>query len=160
MIRILTLSLVYFFFTACHSNHETTSPEINKKEIEKEVKQVLNDYLDDIRSEGFMAELKYLDSSEDFFWTPPGYSHAINYDSVVKVLKLNAPRFKKVDNHFEKLKLVVLSEELVSFTGTITSEVTDTAGNVMKYSLVETGIWRKRKNGWKLINGQTGVVVR
>lgn len=94
----------------------------------------------------------------DFFWVPPGYKDALPYDSVSVILKMNAGRYISVDNSFEKLRVVPLSETMATYTGLLRSTMTDTTGNVSTFSMVETAIVIKRKDGWKLLNGQTTIL--
>jgi len=141
---------------AC-TTHETLT-ETDRVEIIKDAKQTLDNYYNDIRKEGLTAEFKYLDNSADFFWVPPGYSSPISYDSVAAILKANAPLFKSIDNSFDTLKIIPLSKELVTYTGRLHSIMIDTAGKSSTFSMIETGIMIKRKDGWKLLSGQTSII--
>jgi hypothetical protein len=122
--------------------------------------QTLDSYYNDIRKLGLTAEFKYLDNSSEFFWVPPGYSDAIAYDSVVTILKQNAPKYKSIDNSFDTLRIIPLSRELATYTGRLHSTMTDTADRIITFSLVETGILIKRPDGWKLLNGQTTILAQ
>jgi hypothetical protein len=124
----------------------------------EEVKNTLDNYHQDIYKEGLLSEFKYLDSSNDFFWVPPGYAAAINYDSVRNILTKNAPAFRSIQNQFEMLQIIPLSEKLSSYTGRIRSSMTDTAGKTTVIHLLETGVMINRKNGWKLYHGQTSML--
>ncbi|HEY0741603.1 MAG TPA: nuclear transport factor 2 family protein [Chryseosolibacter sp.] len=128
--------------------------------VEKEVREMLANYFGDIRREGLMAEMKYLDNSADFFWVPPGYNHALSRDSVVAIISGYAPKVKLTNNSFETLRIVPLSDEIATYTGRVRSTVTDLQGNERTHVLVETAVVVKRKDGWKLLNGQTSVVRR
>ncbi|NNE77311.1 MAG: SnoaL-like domain-containing protein [Pricia sp.] len=129
-----------------------------KIEVGNEVQKTLNDYYDDIRASGLTAEFKYLDDSKEFFWTPPGFSSSISYDSVVAILKQNAPQYQSIDNQWDTLTVNVLSKELAAYAGRLRSIMTDTSGQVTKITLVETGILIKRNDGWKLLCGQTATI--
>jgi hypothetical protein len=123
-----------------------------------DVQQTLEQYYADIKKEGLLAEFKYLDSSENFFWVPPGYNRALSYDSIAAIIKWIAPSLKSVENSFDTLRIIPLSEELATYTGRLRSVSTDTSGKVTTTQLVETGILIKRPAGWKLLSGQTSVV--
>jgi hypothetical protein len=56
------------------------------------------------------------------------------------------------------LKIIPLSKELASYTGRLNSTIVNKLGKVMTFSLVETGVLIKRKDGWKLLNGQTSIL--
>jgi hypothetical protein len=129
-----------------------------EQDIINSIQQMLNNYYKDISKEGLTAEFNYLDNSPDFFWVPPGYSTAISYDSVAKILKLNAPLFRSVDNAFDTLRITPLNRESAIYTARLSSIMTDTSGVVSKLLLVETGVLIKRNDGWKLLSGQTSVV--
>jgi hypothetical protein len=137
-----------------------TLTEDEKASIAEDIRQTLNNYYNDIRKSGLTAEFKYLDNSSDFFWVPPGHSSSISYDSVTTILKQNAPKYKSIDNSFDTLGIIPLSKELATYTGRINSTMTDTAGKTMTLELLETGILIKRREGWKLLSGQTSILNR
>jgi hypothetical protein len=143
------------FIVACQQPPVLTAEE--KKILADTIRHTLHNYHSDILAHGLTAEFKYLDSSADFFWVPPGFSASISYDSVAAVLKQNAPLFKSIDNSFDTLTIIPLSKELSSYTARIRSAMTDTAGQTSVVSLLETGILIRRKDGWKLLSGQTSI---
>ncbi len=130
----------------------------DKDRVITEVRTMLHRYHEDIRLNGLTAEFAYLDSSDDFFWVPPGYSSALSYDSVAATIRMNARLFHTVDNSWDSLRVIPQSSSLALFTGTVSSRMTDTAGNSTKASLIETGLVVKRKGGWKLLSGQTALL--
>jgi hypothetical protein len=132
--------------------------EAEKKLITDSIRHTLFNYYSDIRSEGLMAEFRYLDNSPEFFWVPPGFSQSISYDSVAAILKKSAPLFKSIDNTWDTLRIDPLSHELATYTGRLRSIVTDTTGHTSETSLIETGVLIKRREGWKLLRGQTSII--
>jgi len=130
----------------------------DRKMISDSIRQTLNNYFADIKKEGLTAELKYLDSSSDFFWVPPGYKSSISYDSVAAILKRYAPFYQSTDNSWETLMINPITNNLASYSGRIHSITTDSSGKVSNFTLIETGLVVKRQTGWKLLNGQTSVV--
>lgn len=141
---------------ACSQRETLTSSD--QKAIADTIRQTLTRYHDDIRASGLRAEFRYLDNSAEFFWVPPGYSRAMSYEEVASVLNQSDRLYTSVDNSFDSLRITPLSRELATYTGRLRSTMTDTAGVVTVYTLVETGIMIKRDNGWKLFQGQTAVV--
>jgi hypothetical protein len=152
----------FLLFVLFSCNETKPSPEIpavmDRAAITLEVKQTLSDYAADIRKNGLTAELNYLDSSADFFWVPPGYASPITFDSVAAILRLRAPAYQEIDNVWDTLQVMPLTNELASYTGRLKSTMTDTAGHSATYTLVETGLMVKRGGTWKLRSGQTSVV--
>lgn len=150
---------VHFIFVAvlpwCACQKADTLSDGEKEAIRSRVKQTLNDYYDAIRAGGMMAEFDYLDNSYEFYWVPPGYSSWISYDSVAAVLKMNSPAFSSVDNVWDTLRIDPLTHEYATYSGTLRSTMTDTAGIVTEVAAIETGVVVKRKDGWKLLRGQT-----
>jgi hypothetical protein len=132
--------------------------EQEKTNIIDEVRQTLLNYQSDVEKTGLMAEFKYLDQSKEFFWVPPGYNASISFDSVASILKQSAPKYKTIANTFETLNVIPLSKELATYSGRLQSVMTDTLGNTNTFTLVETGVLIKRKDDWKLLNGQTTIV--
>ncbi len=129
-----------------------------KGRIAAEVRTMLLQYDDAVRSNGLLAEFAYLDSSKDFFWVPPGYSSSLSYDSVAAIMRQNAKSFRGVDNVRESLRIIPHSRFLATFTGTIRSKLVDTTGKVTTVRLIETGLAVKRNDGWKLLSGQTSLI--
>jgi len=148
--------IAVLFLSACQEADTFTEDE--KEIIRSSVKQTLDDYYHAIRTGGMMAEFGYLDNSSEFFWVPPGYSSWISYDSVAAVLKKNAPAFSSIDNVWVTLRVDPLTREYATYSGTLHTTMTDTAGNVTKASAIETGVVVKRKDGWKLLRGQTSLL--
>lgn len=147
--------MIFFLVTAfsCEQSKAMTIDE--KIEVGNSVRETLSNYYNDIRVSGLTAEFKYLDNSKEFFWTPPGYSTSISYDSVVAILNQNAPLYQSIDNRWDILRITALNKELATYTGRLHSVMTDTAGQISKVTLVETGLMIKRQDGWKLLCGQT-----
>ena len=123
--------------------------------VTREVRQTLNAYFDDIVSNGFEAEFKYLDTSAMFKWHPPGYLDSIDYDSVRSILIINATLYKAL--HMEWDSLVVFPEERnrAKYFGMIHTIMQDTSGNKDTMRLYEEGVMMKREDGWKLVKGKT-----
>jgi len=157
MLSRICISVLVFTIAACAYSDKELS-EQDKASITDTVRQTLNNYYADIKKDGLTAEFRYLDSSSDFFWVPPGFDKPLNYDSVHSILVKSAPFVRSMDNSWEKLSVHPLSRELVNYTGRIRSIFIDTAGNVSNSVLVETGLLIKRNNGWKLLSGQTTIV--
>lgn len=139
------------------------SPELTERDqvkIIEEVTKMLENYCADIKSEGFLAELEYLDTSSQFFWIPPGYKSPISYDSVTTLIKENAPMYSLIDNEWESLEVKALSRDMASYAGQLHSFMMDTSGMSQKRRMMESGIAIRRGNGWKLLNGQTSFIYR
>jgi hypothetical protein len=136
-INYISAVLTLLATIACRTTQLTTT---ERQTIINNVGETLNNYDAEIKKDGPTAEFKYLDSSADFFWVPPGYTTAISYDSVVSILKLSAPLNKSVINSWNKLQINPLTKELVIYTGTIHSTITEQSGRVSNYDLIETGI--------------------
>ena len=88
-----------------------------------------------------------------------GFNSMLGYDSVVTILKQNAPDIAEIENSFETLKIFPLTAELASYTAKIRSNITDRSGTKIVSSLLETGLVIKREEGWKLLQGQTSVLM-
>ncbi len=123
-----------------------------------EVRKMLCDYHADIAKEGLKAELRYLDSAENFFWVPPGYSTALDYDSVRTIIIAGAPLFPMINLHWDTLRLFPLSKNIVNYTGIVSGSMQDTSGKVVNVSLIESGIAIRRISGWKILSGQTATI--
>lgn len=140
------------------SEREMNLTEAEKQKIVDSVRLTLNNYFSDVEKAGLIAEFRYLDTSSDFYWVPPGYSSPISYDSVAAILKKYQPVYTFVKNSWESLLVHPLKIDLASYSGRIRSEMTDSSGKQTSFSLVETGLAIKRKSGWKLLSGQTSVI--
>ena len=147
----------FLFFVLCFTGLAACRP-MDEKTIVAEVEQMMNAYYGDIRKEGLLAEFKYLDSTDAFWWVPPGYDTAISYDSVAVILRQNAGTYTEIDNSWVILKVTPLSSDSASYSGKLRSQITDTSGKTMTSSMLESGIVIKRNDGWKLLCGQTSIV--
>jgi len=149
---------VMVFLTAMSCSDQTELSVTEKGRVAEEVRAMLHQYDDDVRTNGLLAEFAYLDSSEDFFWVPPGYNSSLSYDSVVVIIRKNAALLRNVNNVWDSLRIIPHSGSLATFTGNITSRSVDTSGNVATVRLIETGLAVKRYDGWKLLSGQTSLL--
>jgi len=147
------LGISILLLVSCNPQAEQTT--FDQEEVKQAVKQTLENYFKDIAKDGLTAEFKYLDNSPDFFWVPPGYSSALSYDSVRAILTQNAPNFKKNIFYWEQLQLYPHSAEITSYTGIVNASVTDTTGVETKSRIIESGTMILRKDGWKILNGQS-----
>lgn len=151
-LALLTLLPLY----SCQKADRLTESE--KNALRDSVQQALYDYYEAIRNGGMRGEFGYLDDSPDFFWVPPGYSSAISYDSVAAVLNRNAPAFRLIENVWDTLRIDPLTRDYATYTGKFHSTMTDTAGHVTTVAGIETGVLIKRRDGWKLLRGQTALL--
>jgi hypothetical protein len=152
------IATIIFLITLLACQSAATLSDEEKATVAKEVRQMLISYDDDIRKNGLPAEFKYLDNSSDFFWVPPGFTNPLSFDSVADIIKQNAGLFILVDNKWDTLTIYPLTSELATFTGRITSTLTPVTGSLINTTLMETGTAIKRKDGWKLLNGQTSII--
>ena len=151
--HFLFFILLLLTYNSCRQHNNLTVDK--KNEIIMEIKEMMTNYYDDIKTGGLLAEFKYLDSSNDFSWIPPGYSTGISYDSVANILKANSGGFKSVVNRWYSLEILPITENLVTYSGRINSRVIDTSGKITNTDLLESGTIIKRKDGWKLLKGRT-----
>ena len=157
MKKLLLFLMWSYLLTSCDPGG-TGLTEQKRQVMIDSITATLKNYFSDVRKLGLVAEFKYLDSSADFFWVPPRFSHAISYDSVAAILRKYQTFYLSVDNSWQKLNVRPISNQLASYTGTIRSVSTDTTGRITDFTLIETGIVIKRASGWKLLNGQTSLV--
>ena len=131
---------------------------LDPKKTESEVKTFLTDYFEDVKQNGLTAEFNYLDTSSSFFWVPPGYNKALNYQEVAEAISANAKTMKSVSNRWETLEIFPVTAEVATYYGIVVSEYTDTAGKTGATRLIEAGTVVLRANGWKLLSGHTTVL--
>lgn len=143
------------FCSCCETANQQA---FDKDKVKQEVIQMLAEYHEDIRKEGLMAEFKYLDSSENFFWVPPGYTSALTYDSVKSILEKNAKAIRSVSFNWKVLHVFPLSDEIADYWGIVEGIMTDTAGIESKPKIIESGTVIKRTDGWKLLSGQSALL--
>lgn len=155
-LKFLMLLLLIGIAFAC--NERETLTESEKEAVISEIRHTLENYYAEIREWGLAAEFTYLDSSDNFFWVPPGADMALSYDSISKILNKNASAYQSINNTWDTLAIIPFTRTHAVYTGTINSEIIDSAGSKTKAKLVETGVLIKRETGWRLISGQTAVI--
>ena len=119
---------------------------------------MLHEYHQAMEQRGFLSEFEYLDQSSDFFWVPPGFHSALDYDSVATILKANDKVVENISLKWDSLRVIPLRHDLAQYYGTIHSSMTDTAQVTVGGLLIETGLIIKREDGWKLLNGQSAFI--
>ena len=134
--------------------------DIEKEEVIMEVDDMFDHYFADIRKDGLTAEFRYLDSTANFFWIPPGFNSALSYDAVRTIIEAKADDLHFVDYRFETLKIFPLSRNVASYSGIVTGTMTDTSRTVADVNMIESGVLVKRRDGWQLIGGQSANLVQ
>ena len=147
--------LISFFCLSCGGPDASTG---NNDMVRKEIKSTIDNYYNDIRKQGLLAEFNYLDSSEQFFWAPPGYLNYAGYDSIAAAIRRNAASLKLVDNRYDSLLIIPLTKEYAQFAMRTISTIIDVEGDTSKTAFIESGVMVKRKEGWKFLSGQTSVL--
>ena len=137
---------------------EKTIQDFDAATIEKEVKQMFMAYDDSLRKSGINGEFFFLDNSDAFYWVPPGYKYALPYDSIANILHANSPKYQYIDNSWDNLQIMGLSDKYASFNGVVNSYVITSENDTIVTKLSETGIVVKRGNEWKLLSGQTVII--
>jgi hypothetical protein len=158
--HIYCMKKTYFvaiLFLLC-SCGRSDKPEGNEDAIKNEIKTTIDNYYNDIRKEGFLAEFNYLDSSAQFFWVPPAYLNYAGYNSIAAAIQRNAPLFKSVDNRYDSLLIVPLTKEYAEFVMRTFSTIVSTRGDTARIAFIESGVLAKRKDGWKFLSGHTSVL--
>lgn len=154
--KIIWLIAVVFGTSACNGSGPVAAGD--QKAIIHRVSEMLHAYQKDIKEQGLVAEFKYLDSSDSFFWVPPGYRSALSFDSVAAILRRNAPAISSIENSFESLQVFPLSKEVATYTCRLRSVTTDTAGKISTVFFIETGVVVRKRGHWKLLSGQTSLL--
>ena len=148
--------LLAIVFASCSQNENFDGPQ--KEKIVREVTEMFNDYHNDIKVDGLIAEFNYLDESSDFFWVPPGYNSALSYDSVKSILELNHQSFQSIEFSWDTLQIFPLSDKIASYSGIVHGIMTDTSGLVNTVRIIESGTVIKRGSSWKILNGQSATL--
>ena len=156
MLRYYLAVIIILSLNSCVKNEGLNAGE--KEQIIADVNEMFNNYHSDIKEEGLTAEFKYLDQSSDFFWVPPGYKSALDYDSVYSILVNNAKLFSEVIFEWDTLQIFPLTEEIANYSGIVKGSMTDTSGIVNAVIIIESGTVVKRSDGWKLLSGQSAVL--
>lgn len=153
--RNFCILLICFFILSCNQSNHSSGKNDN---IRNEIKTTFDDYYNDIRKQGLLAELKYLDSSAQFFWVPPGYLNYAGYDSIAAAIKENAASLKSIDNRYDSLLIVPLTDNYAQFAVRAISTAVTATGDTSQTAFIESGVMVKRKDGWKFLSGQTSIL--
>jgi len=127
----------------------------NKEIIEREIRQMFDNYHNDIKKDGLKAEFKYLDNSSDFFWVPPGYDSALSFDSVKNILLSNSKFIHSIEFSWDTLQVFPLTNTIANYSGIVNGTMLDSSNTQSTFKIIESGTLIKRKDGWKLLNGQS-----
>lgn len=156
----MKLFLTYaFLLTVTFTSYAQHPLKVEEKEsIIQEVKMMLENYHDDIVKDGIEDELKYLDSSSDFFWVPPGYNSALDYSTIKGILLANSKTINYIEFSWETIKIFPLTNKIATYTGIVKCVEVDTSNKAMNFQILESGTVIKRENGWKFLNGQSRIL--
>ena len=150
MMKLFTISAIALLTCSCAPQEEADNDIVRG-----EVRAMFAECEALIERDGLMAEFAFLDSSEDFFWVPPGHSSAISYDSVRVAVTLIAQRTRSIVLSWDTLRIVPLGKTRAAYTGILLWTAEDTSGTVTRAKIIETGVVIRREGGWKLLCGQS-----
>lgn len=150
---IWTTSLL--FLVIFNSYGQKTLNSKDKETITFEIKQMFDNYHNDITKNGLVSEFKYLDTSSDFFWVPPGYKKTLDYDTVKSILTENSKVINFIEFSWESIKIFPLTKKIAHYSGIVKCVQVDTNHNPATFKIIESGTLIKRKDGWKFLNGQS-----
>lgn len=156
MRNLYTLAICFFTLSCNQSDHSSGKND----DVRNEIKTTFDNYYNDIRKQGLLAELKYLDSSAQFFWVAPGYLNYAGYDSIARAIKENAAVLKSIDNRYDSLLIVPLTTNYAQFAVRTISTAVTASGDTSQTAFIESGVMVKRKEGWKFLSGQTSILNR
>ena len=145
----------FYVAVSCNQNDNKA---VNTDDSRNEVKSTIDNYYNDLRKEGLVAEFKYLDSSNQFFWVPPGYMNYANYNVIAAAIKRNAALLKSIDNRYDSLLIIPLTKEYAQFVMRTISTTIRANGDSIKSAFIESGVMVRRKDGWKFLSGQTSIL--
>jgi hypothetical protein len=146
--------LLLLIFTACTSS-KPSFDESAKARVVEEATAMLQDYYAAISSDGLLAEFAFLDSSEAFFWLPPGSTIAWDYDSVATTIRHNATQLDIISIAWTTLQVDAVAWDTARYTGELHSRSISVEGDTSTAKLVEKGLLIRRDDGWKLLSGET-----
>jgi len=152
--KYFLIVLVFFLLFSCAQNDK----QIVNADLQQEIKSTIDNYYNELRKEGLAAELKYLDSSNQFFWVPPGYMNYANYNVIAAAIKRNAALLKSIDNRYDSLLIIPLTKEYAQFVMRTISTTIRADGDSIKSAFIESGVVVRRKDGWKFLSGQTSIL--
>jgi len=151
--KIYYVILIVTLFS-CKQNSDTLNRS-DKDKIRLEIRQMFENYHNDIKKDGLDAEFKYLDNSSDFFWVPPGYHTALPFDSVQSILIANSKLNNAIEFSWDTLQIFPLTHDIANYSGIVNGTMTDTTNTQSTFKIIESGTLIKRKDGWKLLSGQS-----
>ncbi|MDO5977914.1 hypothetical protein [Flavivirga spongiicola] len=150
---IWTTSLL--FLVIFNSYGQKTLNNKDKETITFEIKQMFDNYHNDITKSGLVSEFKYLDDSSDFFWVPPGYKETLSYDTIKSILTENSKIIDFIEFSWESIKIYPLTKEIANYSGIVKCVQVDADHNPVTFKIIESGTLIKRKDGWKFLSGQS-----
>ena len=152
------IAIISVLVLSCVKRERSIPDNFDSQKTSAEIRMMLDAYHADMTREGLMAEFKYLDSTDTFFWVPPGYQSTLDYDSVRAILEANARTYRSVAFSWDTLQIFPLSNTIATYSGIVNGEMTDTAEQKTQVSIIESGTIIKRTDGWKLLCGQSAVL--
>ena len=126
-----------------------------RKTVDKEVKDMLYGYCNDLRSQGLQAQFHYMDNGGQFFWLTAGSTSAQGLDSTLAIAGRAMANVSVVNRSYDTLLVQPLTTTLAAYSARVRSVVTYTGGKDTTLLTVETGTLVKRREGWRFLYGQT-----
>lgn len=150
--RIIICSILIIGISSCKSESNESN---HVKTSEDDLITFLNTYHDAMNQYGLKTEFEFIDSTSHFFWIPPGYASALSFDSVKKVLIQTDETIRSIRLKWKNLKIESQESNWANFHGVVEGQIVDTSGLIIIINQIESGVLIKRKDGWKILSGQT-----
>ena len=141
----------------CVSACQTTQEKPDYSRIKKESEDMLKAFHEAVNASGIIAEFDFLDSSSSFYWTPPGYSYAIEYDSIKTILLETHNTLLSAHFKWDTLDVFPLTETYSNYRGVVSCQMTGADSSEQSFKVLESGTLVKRADGWKFLSGQSRV---
>ncbi|NNE27424.1 MAG: hypothetical protein HKN09_11325 [Saprospiraceae bacterium] len=151
--KYLLLITLTICVSACQSEKEY--PDF--KSIEEETTNMLMAFHTAVNQSGLMAEFEFLDSSKQFYWTPPGYSYAIEYDSIKNILIESSKDIDHVHFEWDTLDVFPLSSDYCNYRGIVDCRMVGLDSVSQEFKVLESGTLVRRSDGWRFLSGQSRV---
>ena len=152
-IKQFLLLSVLVGFTSCTVTK--SAQEYNKDVVYQEILTMFNSYHNDVKEQGLLAQLNYLDASEDFYWLPVGYKTPQNYTSLKTIIIESAKNLKSIELEWVQLQITPVTGQFATYSGVVKVAMKDIQDRLSAAYVIETGTLIKRVNEWKLLSGQS-----
>lgn len=153
--RYLPLGLLTLVLAACSVETSESQPDISK--IEKEVKEVFDNYVNQVNTEGIEEVHTYFSDDERFYWIEDGVIQYPDKASLISGLEKFTPSVASVKMEVSEKRVDVIDQDHAMLLVQYVEKIILKSAYELTLDGAMTILMKRQGNDWKFLSGHSSV---